>query len=298
VKRLISILGFVALCPLAASWAQLEPPNDAGVSLSHWHTIVRSVSESKKFCITMGGKPIKIDGTEVIKFPGVFVFLTPGTPQGGSFGSVVNHLGFAVPNDHDAITKWHAAGLNAEYAQSVFTGGYLGWAYTPDDVKIEINSDKSITGPVGIPHVHIWVVQSAVPEVQAWYVKMFGGKPAPGTNGLRVNGIPGVSLIVANSQDPKGATPRSVGLIHGVLPTVDSPVVTALAKPPVPTKGHSLDHIGFEVKDLEAFCKKLEANGVKLDQPYSKTRHKSFASAELTDPWGVAIELTEGLNKF
>ena len=64
------------------------------------------------------------------------------------------------------------------------------------------------------------------------------------------------------------------------------------------TKGRAFDHIGFEVKNLAAFCKKLEASGVKLDAPYSKTRHKSFASAKLTDPWGVSIELTEGLRKF
>ena len=29
----------------------------------------------------------------------------------------------------------------------------------------------------------------------------------------------------------------------------------------VPTKGRSLDHIGFDVKDLEAFTKKLDAQG-------------------------------------
>ena len=44
--------------------------------------------------------------------------------------------------------------------------------------------------------------------------------------------------------------------------------------------------------------REFEANGEKLDQPYSKSRHKSFASAEFTDPWGTSIELTEGLNRF
>ncbi len=52
------------------------------------------------------------------------------------------------------------------------------------------------------------------------------------------------------------------------------------------------------MKNLEVFSKKLEANGTKLDEPYSMTRHKSFASARLTDPFGVSIELTEGLNRF
>jgi hypothetical protein len=66
----------------------------------------------------------------------------------------------------------------------------------------------------------------------------------------------------------------------------------------VPTKGHVIDRIGFEINHLRDFCKTLAAAGVKFDQPYSKKRHKSFASAELIDPWGTSIELTEGLSKF
>jgi extradiol dioxygenase family protein len=56
-----------------------------------------------------------------------------------------------------------------------------------------------------------------------------------------------------------------------------------------------LDHIGFEVRNLAAFCKKLEANGVKFDIPYAK-QSSGIASAFLTDPWGTYIELTEGLS--
>jgi hypothetical protein len=85
--------------------------------------------------------------------------------------------------------------------------------------------------------------------------------------------------------------------LTGNLPVFISPW-TAHADPSAPTKGRALDHIGFEVTNLEAFCKKLEAKGVKFDAPYSKKRHKSFASAELTDPWRVSIELTEGLRRF
>ena len=61
-----------------------------------------------------------------------------------------------------------------------------------------------------------------------------------------------------------------------------------------PTRGRMLAHIGFEVTNLEAFCRKLEADGVMLDVPY--TLHASgIGYAFLTDPWGVYIELTEGL---
>jgi hypothetical protein len=34
-----------------------------------------------------------------------------------------------------------------------------------------------------------------------------------------------------------------------------------------PTRGRMLDRTGFEVENLEAFCKELEANGIKLDRP-------------------------------
>src|SRR5258707_13768332 len=110
--------------------------------------------------------------------------------------------------------------------------------------------------------------------MQAWYVKTFGGVAGNTINGVRIGGILGVSMSVGRAPNER----------MGASAT------------PVPTKGRALDSIGFEVKNLEAFCKKLAAGGVKLDEPYSKMRHKSFASAELTDPWGTSIELTEGLS--
>jgi hypothetical protein len=55
-----------------------------------------------------------------------------------------------------------------------------------------------------------------------------------------------------------------------------------------------LDHIGFEVSGLEAFCRRLAGLGVTFDVPYSKDR-TGVANARLTDPWGTSIELTEGL---
>jgi hypothetical protein len=57
----------------------------------------------------------------------------------------------------------------------------------------------------------------------------------------------------------------------------------------------SLDHIGFEVKNLEEFCKKLEAAGQKFDRPYTRLPNSTTAIAFLTDPWGTYIELTENL---
>ncbi len=59
-----------------------------------------------------------------------------------------------------------------------------------------------------------------------------------------------------------------------------------------------MDHIGFEIKGLEAFVKKLEAAGVKFDVPYRKVPALGISIAFFTDPWGAYVELTEGLDKI
>ena len=51
----------------------------------------------------------------------------------------------------------------------------------------------------------------------------------------------------------------------------------------------------LEVKNLEEFCKTLEAAGIKFDRPYSKVAALKIAVAFFTDPFGTYVELTEGL---
>jgi predicted enzyme related to lactoylglutathione lyase len=121
-------------------------------------------------------------------------------------------------------------------------------------------------------HIHYYA--SDIPAMKAWYVKTFGG-------------IPGQRACVACISKPR------------MIETADLPGVNLsfaqADKPQAPTKGRSIDHIGFEVKDLEAFAKNLEAQGIKLDQPVRQIPNSKTKIAFLTDPWGTYIELTEGL---
>jgi hypothetical protein len=67
---------------------------------------------------------------------------------------------------------------------------------------------------------------------------------------------------------------------------------------PVPTKGRVVDRVGFEVKNLQAFCKTLQSKGIKLTKPYKRVKGMdNMGTAMITDPWGVSIQLTEGLDK-
>jgi catechol 2,3-dioxygenase-like lactoylglutathione lyase family enzyme len=267
--------------------------------------LVRNVEASKKFWATLGGTPIKIGGADVMKFPGVFIFLRKGVPlPGGNYGATLNHVAFLVPDTESALAKWKAAGVTTEFVRPALGGeggARLGYVYSPDDLRIRLNTDRSVTTSVANPLVMFWVTKADVPQVEAWYVKMFGGKlgGAKILNGVSIAGIPGGRLnVVASAENPISLKPAAVGLLHGEVP--DEAFVAKLTKAGLmqPSEGRTLDYIGFEVDNLEAFCKKLAANGVKFDQPYSPKRHKGFSSAMLTDPWGTSIELTEGLRKF
>jgi catechol 2,3-dioxygenase-like lactoylglutathione lyase family enzyme len=62
------------------------------------------------------------------------------------------------------------------------------------------------------------------------------------------------------------------------------------------TAGRAVDHVGFEVRNLQEFCKKLEGKGIKLTSPYRVAPElNGIGRAVITDPWGTRIELTEGL---
>src|SRR5207248_1632898 len=107
---------------------------------------------------------------------------------------------------------------------------------------------------------------AAISQSQAWYGRIFGAKAAV-RNNAPVADIPGTQLRL-NKADKAQLT----------------------------TKGRVLDHIGFDIKDLQGFIKKLEANGIKLDRPYAKNEQTGAALAFITDPWGTYIELNERPN--
>jgi catechol 2,3-dioxygenase-like lactoylglutathione lyase family enzyme len=59
-----------------------------------------------------------------------------------------------------------------------------------------------------------------------------------------------------------------------------------------PTRGRVLDHIGFDVRDHAAFVRKIEAEGIRLDEPVRKSAAGSILTY-ITDPWGTRIEIIQ-----
>src|SRR5947207_15006683 len=141
-KALIAGLFFASTLAAGSAVAQPAPFNEAGVTWGHWHVISRDVEANKKLFLGMGGKLFMPGGQPLMMFPGVYINLTLGqeTGQGGSQGSVVNHVGFIVNNVQERVAQWKAAGV------PVLPGNNnrldRACVETPDAVRSEMREDK------------------------------------------------------------------------------------------------------------------------------------------------------------
>lgn len=237
--------------------------------MGHVHLAVRNIDAQKAFWTEMmGGAVVRNGSLEMIAFPGVFILLRQAEQPEPPKGSVVDHFGFVVKDMPAALAKWKAANLKIEPTQNpneVFV-------VAPDEIRVEVYGVPELPVPVQMNHIHYFA--SDIPGMQAWYAKTFGA--------------------TATQRNCIACLPRIVPVEAGDLPGANlsySRGAAGLA----PTKGRALDHIGFEVKNLDEFAKKLESQGIKLDSPVRQLPNSSLKIAFLTDPWGTYIELTENL---
>src|SRR5438477_13114925 len=101
-KAFVSML--LLPCSLAAgpTFAKAYPPNEAGVTMGHWHLKSQQVEANKKLFVVLGGTTIKPGDFEIVRFRGVAVFMhqDPGTPPetARNDGTGINRAGIIVPN--------------------------------------------------------------------------------------------------------------------------------------------------------------------------------------------------------
>jgi predicted enzyme related to lactoylglutathione lyase len=272
------------LVPAPGAFAQLRAQGP--VVYGHHHLAVSSADEHKKFWVgALGGVADKFGtaGTEIVKFPNALLFMRVQKPTGGSKGSTVDHIAFSVANLRQVVARIKAGGFRMVTAAEapanisvkddigIVEGGGpvsgIAYALAPDDVKVELVEMKAQTDPIVSHHVHFFGPQK---EMHAWYMQTFGATA--------------------------GTSANPAAFITATLPGVGmnfSPAQTM----PAGTRGRAIDHIGFEIDNLEAFTKKLESQGIKLAVPYRAVPELGLAIAFVTDPWGTYIELTEGLDK-
>ena len=273
-----------ALTVAAPAPAQVAAPNAAGVAMGHLHFHVRNVAANRAFWVALGARPARPLGeAQVLTFDGLLILLTQGESSGPAAGSVVDHVALRVKS----FAQVEAAGLKVERRRiegresgsviapsgdhvELFEDHAVHVPFTPDagrSTPVAERHNRPLDGAVMPHHLHFDVPEGAEGAAQAWYFKAFGGVPGVRFH-YKAMDLPGMNLNFSG-------------------------VPTRMA----PTKGRTLDHVGFEVTNLEAFCRRLVAAGVALERPYSKGAD-GVATALLTDPWGASLELTEGLDHW
>src|SRR5258706_11554608 len=179
--------------------------------MGHWHLATKDVEAEKKLFLAMGGKLYNPGGQPLIAFPGVYIslILAGETGEGGTVGSVVNHVGFVVDNVQMRVAQWKAAGVTVLPGGALPNGGgnRLDQAYveTPDGVRMEILEDKTQTVPIKNEHIHFALPAAEIPKAVAWYAKVFGGQAATRNNAPVVN-LPGGQMRLNTADTPQAPT--------------------------------------------------------------------------------------------
>lgn len=280
--RLISpAVALGLLLAASPSYAQLFAAKDAPIAYGHHHINATDVAaHTKFFADTLGGTTMTKAGRTIVKVHNALILIREQKPTGGTKGTSVDHLGFSFPNLRATVDRLKAAGyrmVTKEEASSAWTvkddlatmaGRDLVIAYVmgPDDLKVELVEVKGQKEAISNHHLHFSSPQDT--EMQAWYVKVFGAS----------NGAPGAPVLSAALPGENLAFNKTAGPVAG-------------------TQGRVVDHIGFEIKGLPAFLKKVEGMGIKPTN-VRDVPEMGVSIGFITDPWGSYIELTEGLVKI
>ena len=246
----------------AAPHAQLAVPGPSGVVMGHLHLATKDVEASRRFWAALGGVAVQNGQLQLIELPGTYVMLRQSQETtGGTEGSTVERVVLRVRTSEmpQLVQKLEQA------TGSKFTSVLL---TSPEGVTIELRGAASQDVAVRMERLDFRTVAPA--DTRDWYVKTFGAGsgqlPTGTTPQIYIAQLPGLSMYFRKADAARAGT-----------------------------RGRGLDHIGFEVKNLEEFCKKLEGAGQKFDRPYGRLPNSTTAIAFLTDPWGTYIELTENL---
>src|SRR5262245_16923992 len=155
------ILAVFALLPRNPS-AQISITTAPAV-VGHFDLNASSLDAHRKFWVdTLGGTPATFgsDKIDIIKFPGIVLFLRAQTPTGPARGTALDHIGLAAPNVPALVAKITANGYQLTDGREPAPGaargapsgaqpqgGAIAYVLGPDGAKIEIVTNRDPNPP-------------------------------------------------------------------------------------------------------------------------------------------------------
>lgn len=261
-KLLINAVLGAALYSANLASAQLAAPNAAGISAGHTHLSVSDVAKQREIWKSFGAHEVTLGRLQLLAFPGIYILLKEQAPSMASILTSANHIGFTI-NDYE-----HYKQLLADAGATLFfddpeNGQIL--ADLPDGVRVEFAVDKTQAEPIRFHHTHL--AASDGPALRDWYVKVFGAEVG-----------------------------ERRGLPSAMIPGGQVDFLPVRGDAPLPSQGTAIDHIGFEVADMDAFAARMNRLGISFDREPEYIDDIYLTIAFITDPAGTYIELTEGLD--
>ena len=265
---LVLTLLLTGLLPPASVAGQLATPNITGVSFGHLHLNVADLNVHRRIWVDhFGGTWVDRDPVRAAWLPGTLIMFNERVPTGGTIGSVLDHVGFTVPDRDAFVDRWRADGFEVAQLFESEEGVRQAYLLTPDGLRIELFEDLGAMEATATHHVH--VLAEDPEETLAQYAQRFGLEPRARGSIANTADVPGMNLSFSQAEEHL-----------------------------VSTRNRVVDHIGFEVVNLETFVARLEEQGMVFDVPYQELDGIGIAIAFYTDPAGVFVELTEGLPQY
>ena len=188
-----------------------------------------------------------------------FIFLKNETPE-PSHGSAIDHVALSFEDLDARMTALEGSGMRVTTPVGDGAGAHKSAVVEdPWGARIQMGQDPET---LGLHHVHLQVPDPA--QARRWYVEMLGGQAA------MKEGLDGVQC--------------------GDVWLLLEPGVA------VPSRGHTIDHIGWRMPDLLATAAQLKTRGVSFTtepHPGPAAPHAPVLMSFAEDPWGVKIELLQ-----
>lgn len=260
-----------ALCAglLAGSFAAFIAAQAPAQSLGygHVHFAVTDPEKAREwYKAHMGGMPGETPDRVIFEAyrgsrptPVQFMWNKADAPP-SSDGSVIDNVGFSVPDVEAKVKALEAAGATVvNAARAVPDLWDRAVVMDPWGVKIELVEDPDLQG------LHHIAIRAADPEASLkWFVNAFGGERTKLRDRIDVLKYSSVYLLVQKGDGT------------------------------VPSQGRAIDHLGWDPTDMDATAADLKAKGVKFtNEPQPKPNQFGHRTAYVEAPGGVRIELVQ-----
>ena len=216
----------------------------AEINYHHVHITASSPTEGIKWYMKHMDCSSIPDRSDAADCGGVKIVFIPQPTMGGTQGTGVNHISFSFPNLTTKMADLEAVGVygtgvrlqrfaDGSTLQAIPELFKIGFIFDPWGTRIALVEDQEY---LGFHHIHLSTVD---PEATlTWYQEFLGGQPASLRGQL--DGLLFNDVWMLASKHTEGT--------------------------PAPTKGRAIDHIAFEVSDLDLVTEDMREGGVNFTQ--------------------------------